>query len=69
MSVTFKKHMWDWGMYTGVVIFGKYNLPQYVFVVNSHNNPRKHMLSYSSSYRWKMDFRQVKQLGQDNHQW
>lgn len=25
--------MWDWDMYIGVAIFGKYNLPQYVFVV------------------------------------
>ena len=56
-------------MYTGVVAFGKYNLPQYVCVVNSHNNPTKHMLSNSSSYKWKMDFRRVNQLGQDNHHW
>lgn len=30
---------------------------------DSHNNPTKQMLSYSSSYREKMDFRQVKQPG------
>lgn len=56
-------------MYIGVVIFGKYDLPQYLFVVNSHNNVTKQMLSYSPPYRWKMDFRQVKQLDQHNNHW
>lgn len=61
--------MWDCDMYIGVVIFGKYDLPQYLFVVNSHNNVTKQMLSYSPPYRWKMDFRQVKQLDQHNNHW
>lgn len=44
----------------------KSNLPQYVFVMNDHSNPTKQRLSHSSSYRRKMEFRQGKQLGQDN---
>lgn len=44
----------------------KYNLPQYVFVVNSHNNPTKQMLLYSSSWGWKMEVGQVKQRSQDS---